>query len=509
MSGALLHERFLASAARAPERVAVLEGDEEASYGELAERVASLASGLVEELDPEARLGILLPKGVDAIAFMLAALAAGRAFVPIDGSAPRERQASIARLAEIEALVAPRADHADWRERPDLPRLQRLLAPDWRLGAEAVAPLPAADPDRTAYVLCTSGSTGVPKGVAITHGNAAHFVDWAVKRFGLGAEDRIAVHAPLHFDLPVLDVYGGLAAGATVCPIDERTVLFPSGVKRFLLERRISVMYAVPSAWVALATRGGLERGTLPLRLVLYAGEEFHVGSLRRLRALVPDARIFNLYGPVETNVVTAHEVTSADLDSLHVPIGLPVPGAEVHLRGEDGALVREPEETGEVCIAGPTLSPGYLGDDGLEAPRVDLDTPQGRLSCYPTGDYARWNQEGELVFVGRRDGLVKVRGFRVEVGDVEAALLRHGAVSESAVYPVEQEDHTQALHAVVVPRAEPPLDLDDLFAWCRSVLPAYMVPAQIRVAPRLEYTSTGKIDRRALRERLEAAVPS
>lgn len=508
MRGALPHERFFAAAARVPERVAILGGDEEIRYGDLAERVDSLAAGLARELEPEARLGILLPKGADAIAFMLAALAAGRAFVPIDSFAPRERQAAILRLGGVEALVAPREDHATWREQPELPRLQRLFAPDERFAAGSGA-LPPADSARIAYVLFTSGSTGVPKGVAISHGNAAHFVNWALERFQLTAHDRIAVHAPLHFDLPVLDVYGGLAAGATVCPIDEGTVLFPSAVKRFLIERQISVMYAVPSAWAALATRGGLAPGELPLRLVLYAGEEFHVGSLRRLCALVPDARVFNLYGPVETNVVTEHEVRPADLDSSHVPIGVPLPGVEVHLRGEDSGVVREPGESGEICIAGPTLSPGYLGESGLDAPRVDLETPVGILSCFPTGDHARWNSEGELVFAGRRDGLVKVRGFRVEIGDVEAALLRHRDVSESAVYPVEQEGSVKALHAVVVPRAEAAFDVEELIAWCRSLLPAYMVPAEIRLEPRLEYTSTGKVDRRALRERLEAVAGS
>jgi amino acid adenylation domain-containing protein len=501
----LLHERFLASAQAAPRAVAIDAGPEPLTYGECAAWALALADALARELPAGSRVGLVLPKGPEAIVTMLACLMAGVAYVPLDASAPPERQLRATRVG-LQALVADDAVWGRWRA-TGLPlprlalRLDRAAVRALRGGAGVARPPRAAAGDDLAYVLSTSGSTGTPKGVAITHLNAAHFVDWAVRRFELTPADRLAVHAPLHFDLPVLDVYAGLAAGAAVCPIDERTVLFPRAVTRFLAERRISVLYAVPSAYVALLERGGLAPGEHDLRLLLYAGEELHVPQLARLVAAAPGARVFNLYGPIETNVVTAHEVAADDLRREHVPIGRAIDGIDVILRDGDDAVVSRAGALGEICVAGPQLSPGYLEGGAPVSRRVSVD---GR-DWYPTGDHARWSEDGELVFAGRRDGLVKTRGFRVEVGDVEAALLRHEGVSQAVVYPVEDRHRATLLHAVVVTSGATPADPRELAAWCRRLLPGYMVPAHIEALDELHYTATGKVDRNALRAAVES----
>lgn len=505
-----LHERFLAAARTAPDAIAVEAGDDLLTYGACARWSLALAHVLAAELPAGSRVGFVLPKGSEAIVTMLACLMAGVPYVPIDVSAPPERQARTA--TGLRGLIAGDGVWESWHATgAAAPRPALRLGPEdvralrEATGVVADRPPRESGPETLAYVLFTSGSTGTPKGVAITHGNAAHFVDWAVRRFAIGPGDRLAVHAPLHFDLPVLDVFGALAAGATVCPVDERTVLFPHALKRFLVERRISVLYAVPSAWVALLDRGAPAPGELPLRLALYAGEEMHVPQLARLVAAVPMARVFNLYGPVETNVVTAHEVTEGDLRREHVPIGLPVDDAEIWLRDDDGAVVTGATGVGEVCVAGPQVSPGYLDGDVAVPRRVAFRGETGEPRWYPTGDYARWSPEGELVFAGRRDGLVKTRGFRVELGDVEVALLRHEQVARAVVYPVEDPRHGKLLHAAVVLHGSGPADPGVLVAWCRSVLPPYMVPAHVEVVDDLRYTSTGKVDRDAIRAAVES----
>jgi L-proline---[L-prolyl-carrier protein] ligase len=491
---------FFTAAGNRPRSTAIDDG-QPLTYELAARRVAGFAQRLEAELPHGSRVGLLLPKGADAIVAMLGSLAARMSYVPIDPAAPPARQKQIVLNAGIRALVAVNGVPESWRGDDE------QVAPLLELGPEETRvqgdPEPYAmrtfDANAEAYVLHTSGSTGVPKGVVITQENAASFVRWAVEHFVLSALDRMAVHAPLHFDLPVLDVFAGLSAGATVCPIPEQTVLFPAAVRTFLYDQRITVLYAVPSAYVALLERGGLESRPPALRLALYAGEEFHVPALRRLARVLAPVAIHNLYGPVETNVVCARDVRTGDLFRDHVPIGEPIAGTEIRLRAADCSVVSARGEEGEICVRGPGVSPGYLTPEGVEPKRVELEVAGEVHSYYPTGDWASYDPECALTLLGRRDGMIKTRGFRVEIGDVEAALAQHDRIGQVAVYPVDADQHTKVLNAAVVPRVGEQLDAGEVIRWARHVLPGYMVPAQVVVVERLQHTSTGKVDRAAL----------
>lgn len=522
----LIHERFFATARCLPEAEAFVMGDRTLTYGESAARVDALAAGLTSLLPAEARVALNTSKSIETVLLMLACLRAGMSYVPIDPASPIARRRFILRDSNARALVVDARTATDWGDelaaQPELdlvisPMPLAALAPQQMSvdylaiqGAHQPAALRQPAPDDLAYILYTSGSTGDPKGVQITHRNASAFVEWAADAFDLRPGDRVAVHAPLHFDLPVFDLYVSLARGATVYPIDEKTTLFPEALLRFLQSRQISVLYAVPSALTALVNRSTLTAGMLPaLRLLLYAGEEFQPTPLAALMSRLPAARFFNLYGPIETNVVTAFEVLPEHLHHQRIPIGAPISNTCIFLIDSAGQVIEGANCEGEIVVHGPSVSPGYLNQSERTASsRCELAYRGQRWSCYRTGDFARWDAQGLLHFLGRRDALIKTRGFRVDLGDVEATLMRHPALAEVGVVAQAHPDYTNLLYGFVVPRAGASVDERELLAWCRAHIPAYMVPCQIHVCQQLPKTSTGKLARRELLSQDQQPAP-
>lgn len=466
-----LTDRFFAAAQRWPEQLAFDTGDCTISYREAAARVSGAASRLADCLEPGDRVALNLGKSPEAIMLMLASLAAGLNYIPIDPAAPADRRALVLADSGARALIVDERTEAGWTDGVDV----ELFVPAAQLAGllepRGAADLPTVDPDDTAYVLYTSGSTGRPKGVVITHRNAETFVDWAADYAGVRPGDRVAVHAPLHFDLPVFDLYASLTSGATVCPVGEHVALFPQALLRMLRHRRVTVLYAVPSALLALMHRSTLTEDGLPdLRLLLYAGEEFHPGPLGRLMAALPGVEVHNFYGPIETNVVTALRLRPHHLELSRIPLGHPVAGARIFLVN-DGVLVAAPDEPGELLVSGPSRTPGYLDRPELTAASRAVVHADGEAwTCHRTGDYATRDTDGVLHFLGRRDGLVKTRGFRVELGEVEATLLRHPGVQEAAVVAIADNELTTVLHAFI--SADAGTGSEDLRQWCLSLDP-------------------------------------
>ena len=234
---------------------------------------------------------------------------------------------------------------------------------------EAHAPTVAADASRSAsdlaYILYTSGSTGVPKGVMLSHANAIAFVDWAAAEFEVGEDDRLSSHAPLHFDLSVLDLYVAAKAGAALVLVPGQLALFPSELGRWIRDAGITVWYSVPSILTLLVLRGKLAETTLPnLRTILFAGEVFPTKYLHQLMQLLPHVRFANLFGPTETNVCTWYEVPRWEGEPpLSIPIGKPACGDEIFAVADDGSLA-PPGEVGELYVRGPSVMQGYWADD-------------------------------------------------------------------------------------------------------------------------------------------------
>jgi acyl-coenzyme A synthetase/AMP-(fatty) acid ligase len=328
------------------------------------------------------------------------------------------------------------------------------------------------------------------------------FVSWAAEEFELGPEDRVASHAPFHFDLSTFDLFAAAYAGSTVVLVPRAASVFPRETARFIDTAGISVWYSVPWVLAQLAQRGGLAPGDLPtLRSVLFAGEVFPTRPLRELMRSLPHARFVNLYGPTECNVCTWYEVPQLDDDVDEIPIGRAIDGVDLLVvTNEGGEAVTG--EIGELYVHGPTVMQGYWGDDARTSAAI-VPHPLGRDASnrwLRTGDLVEVLASGDLRFRGRRDAQVKHRGNRVELGDVETAIAAHPNVESCAVILRADARAATRLVAFVVLHGNG-TDTGDLRRLCAERLPRYMLPDDFEFVATLPRTSTGKVDRRALQE--------
>ena len=484
---------------RTPDRPAITSRHETLTYGEL-DRLANrfAQSFLGTGLEPGDRVGIHLPKGPRGIAAMLGTNRAGGVYVPIDPQSPAPRAALIAGDCGIRHMVVAPALLERWHAAGvgesvahfflcDEGTPPAAFAARTHLRGEVLAARDAAPartlpgPDDLAYMLYTSGSTGVPKGVMLSQRNALAFIEWAGDLIGLGPDDRVASHAPFHFDLSVFDIYSTLRAGGTVVILDETLAVSGRGMVDKIHDAGITVWYSVPSALVLMLEQGGLEtRGATGLRAVYFAGEVFPVKYLRRTMSALPQARFFNLFGPTETNVCLYYEVPAPPAeDADPVPAGYVACGDAARVLDPEGREVAAGEK-GELFIDGPTVMLGYW-DGGKRTPA---------RHPYATGDLVSARADGALIYHGRRDHMIKVRGYRVELGEVEAAVYKHTSVKDAVVFA-----HEQRLSTVIVP-TDGSLSVLDLKRHCAALLPGYMVPHDVWFVTELPRTSTGKIDR-------------
>ena len=479
-------------------------------YGQLRQDVLRVAAWLRRSgCSAGDRIAVCLPKSCLAVELILGILAADAAYVPLNHRLPLEALRRILHDLRPDMIVCAR------------PLADRLLAESSglkvatiggsgpELGLELLGTSPGAhaaalsQPRDLATLLYTSGSTGEPKGIMLSHGNLTSFVDWAANTFEISSADRTVSHAPLHFDLSIFDIFCTLSRHGTVHLIDETMARFPGTIRALLDAARISVWYSVPTALVQLQERDAL-RGVRSLRLVLFAGEVFPTPVLRRLMASLPGPEYANLYGPTETNVCTYYRLPGApasDLDPL--PIGRVCEHLRVDIRDETGAPVQD-GETGEICVTGPAVMQGYWQRPELtHASRLP-----GHADSYRTGDYGYVRADGMIMFAGRRDQQVKVRGHRIELLALEAALHAHPDVRDAVVLAAPDGTMQTALIAFLVPR-KGRTDASSIREFIGKRLPPYYQPDRIDWLDAMPLTPTGKSDRAALRSRAGATRAS
>ncbi|HET9895517.1 MAG TPA: amino acid adenylation domain-containing protein [Streptosporangiaceae bacterium] len=510
----LLQGLLAEAAARHPLRPAVSSDSCVLTYAELDQLSNKVAGALLRlGVAPGDRVAILSPKSAAAVAAAYGALKAGACYVPLDTKAPAERLAYVLEDSGAVAIIAdqtraPAATELAARV-PGVRRLTIADAPSPAAPGSDLLSEPAGPPGGElaietdlAYILYTSGSTGTPKGVMISHRNSLTFVDWAKTAAGLHEEDRVCSPAPLHFDLSVFDVYASCKAGACLAVIPDRTTTFPVSIAKWLERERITIWYSVPSVLTLLACFGGLGQFDLSrLRAVIFAGEVFQPKYLARLMAELPLPRYLNWYGPTETNVCTAYEVFARAAELGPVPIGKACANTEVFAISADGSRVSVPGEEGELYVRGPSVMRGYwdLPAKTREVLVPDPLRPGSGELVYRTGDLVTLEADGNYAYAGRRDAMVKVRGYRVELGEVEAVLYRHDGVADAVVLPVPDELLGSRLRAVVVASSEGGLTREEVLEHCRQWLPGYMVPEVVEFRAALPRTSTGKVDRAGL----------
>jgi amino acid adenylation domain-containing protein len=466
---------------------------------------------------PGDRVGIYLRKSIDAVAAIFGILKAGAAYVPVDPNAPVGRNAYILNNCAVQVAIVEKQFQARLcEEMKPLGPIPSLLLLD---GTGAGRPLQAAldredklhaapavetarpSADDLAYILYTSGSTGKPKGVMLSHGNAVSFVNWCSEVFEPTHQDCFSSHAPLHFDLSILDLYVSLKHGAKLVLVGEEAGKEPLRLAPLISEKRISIWYSAPSILSLLAQYGNLQSHDYSaLRMVLFAGEVFPVKHLRLLKSLLPRPRLFNLYGPTETNVCTFFEIPSeiAEDRSSPFPIGKTCSHLQSRVVNENGCEV-PPGQEGELCITGAGVMQGYWNMPEQSARAFLVDTGQKRW--YKTGDLVTEDSEGNFVFLGRRDRMVKRRGYRVELGEIEAGLYRHPNVKEAAVIAAFDEEAGVRIKAVLSCRDGKRPSLIELKRFCAENLPLYMVPDLFHFRESLPKTSTDKIDYQRLME--------
>jgi amino acid adenylation domain-containing protein len=496
-----LEDLVRAAASRWPDAPAVRAPDGALTYAGLDREADAVARGLLAlGLRRGDRVALWHEKSWRIVAAMQGALRAGMPYVPIDPQTPPERARQMLRDCGAAVVVTgrERAERLgqdlgplafitlEGAPRSDLPGL------GWEALRSLAGPVPAraGQPDDLAYVLYTSGSTGRPRGVCLSHRNALAFVRWWARELGLSPADRVANHAPFSFDLSVFDLYASFLAGACVCLLPEAAAIVPGRVVDFLLREGITIWYSVPSALRLLLEHGPLMEmppAALRWRALLFAGEVFPIKYVRQLRRRWPETRLLNLYGPTETNVCAFHEATGEiPEDRIEpLPIGRACSGDRIWAVRADGVPVG-PGEDGELWVEGPTVMLGYYG----QSPQA------GR--AYATGDLVRVLPGGEFLFLGRRDDMVKVRGYRIELAEVEAALLVHPAIRDAAVVAVGEGPAGRLVAFVEAREAPPPLLA--LKQHLATHLPRYMIIDDARYLPALPRTATGKVDRLQLR---------
>ncbi len=459
------------------------------------------------------RVGVFLNRCLDTATAIYGIMNAGALYVPIDPNAPAERVEFLIQHCTIRCLISNDMQHK---------KLQKLqeknILPEVLIGAkveehkrdytwEEVAQMPKTNPNINtserdlAYILFTSGSTGKPKGIMHSHYSGLSYAKLTANLYQLQADDVFGNHAPIFFDISTLGYFTAPYVGATTIIASDAHIMMPASLSNLIAQEKISVWYSVPLALIQMLQKGAInQRDWSSLRWLLYAGEPFPVKHLRALMQEVPQASVSNIYGPTETNQCTYYNLPAIPKSDEPISIGQVWRNTEMLILDENEEEVVE-GEVGELLIRSATMMEGYWRDPERTKKSLYKVVQDSGLvrTFYRTGDLVREDAENQLQFLGRKDRQIKTRGFRVELDEVEVAIITHEAVNEAAVWATTAEDDTTIICAVATLHTN--LSKADLIVYLKSKLPVYTIPQQLALVEDLPRTATGKIDRNRLKK--------
>ena len=516
MAGTLVQHYLDRSAALFPQKIATMDGRTSLTFSELAAASDHLARCL-------ATLGILrgdrvayfLKRGTDCITATLGILKAGAAYIPLDQKSPPERWKRIISEAAPRAIICnlnTLDNTLEWlaglpvsariiclSPQPDLEKYREGVSFIDKIEPKGDTPISTdADPEDVAYVLFTSGSTGVPKGVMVTHANIRNYIDWALGYFNISADDHILGTAPFYFDMSTFDIFSALAGGASLNIATDDLLLFPEKLVRFIEQEKITLWKGVSSLLMYMCRAGVIRPGRMPLlRTVIFAGEPLDARYLNQWMTTFPEKTFYNGYGPTEaTGVSLCYHVSRPPDMGQPIPIGKPCKGAKAILVDENDKLVPS-GELGELCIAGTCLAKGYLNDPEKTNSRF-TPPPAGSdvgERIYHTGDLCRQTPEGDYVFVSRKDYQVKWMGYRIELNEIEMNLMAHPQV-RCAVVLLAGTGNGGLTELAAFYEAETKIASTDLSQFLENRIPAYMIPKKFILVDSLPRNDRGKIAR-------------
>lgn len=489
-----VHQLVELQAARRPDTVAVVQGEKQLSYDEINHRANQLAHFLrAHGVGLETRVGVLMERSAEWIVALLGILKAGGVYVPLDGNYPQPRLQFMIEDSEVKLLLTESGQ-------PEIGSAEVVyLDQAWEQlrNESGQNPENVAHADNLAYVMYTSGSTGRPKGAGITH-RAINRLVRNTNYVKLGDGDRVAQLSNPSFDAATFEIWGALLNGIPLVLLEKETVLSPAELRQQLVDQQISTMFLTTALFNQMGHRPDILSS---LNYMLFGGEAVDPQAVQRVLDQGKPRHLLHVYGPTEgTTYATWYEVQNVEPGARTVPIGRPLANSDVWVLDSWSRMVPV-GVTGELCIGGDGLARGYLGRPELTAEKF-VPHPYGRkpgARLYRTGDMVRYQSDGNIEFLKRIDQQVKVRGFRVELGEIESSLNQYSAIAESVVVDRKDASNNTQLIAYVVPREGAEPASSEIYAFLQEKLPAYMIPSAFIMIKELPLTPNGKVDKRAL----------
>ncbi len=499
------------SALRFPERDAFRCGDKALNYQELKYKTDQLAKQLIDfRIEKGDRVGIFMPRCIETAIAIYGIMKAGAVYVPLDPSAPSERTNFLIDNCDISYVISiPSQKKSLLKIIEEGTSLNAIIGvkdtslPITTVSWDTIFSNSLTDfkkirivAEDIAYIMFTSGSTGNPKGIVHTHRSGLNYAKFSAELYALNYTDRVANHAPLHFDICTFGYFSAPLVGACTIIIPDAYTKLPASLSELMEKEKITFWYSVPLALVQLLLNGVLDKRNLStLKWVLFGGESFPAKHLNALMQRWSHARFSNIYGPAEINQCTYYHLDTPPSITSTVPLGEVWKHATYKILDVNDKEVRK-GDTGELVVCTTTMMEGYWKNKELTQKSIYTEETNLKHRYYRTGDLVRENEQGQLLFIGRNDRQVKVRGYRIEMDEVENILIRHKEVKEVGVFLRENKVGDLELNAAVILTPQASVDGKTLAKFCTSFLPSYAIPENIYSITEFPRTSSGKIKR-------------